>query len=123
VELGQIKSSDVKYDANGAVDQSALEKSGMLKQKYANKIKAKDFSKTNIATVMQGVDGVFGTAGKTSAPPCIKRQKRKRTTGRASMPPGIFLTIPFRHTAWPTTSPPWMYAAANRCWGWSAEPK
>lgn len=52
VELGQIKSTDVKYDGDGAVDKSALEKSGMLKQKYANKIKAKDFAKTNIATVM-----------------------------------------------------------------------
>ena len=58
----------MKYDANGAVDQSALEKSGMLKQKYANKIKAKDFSKTNIATVMRGVDGVFGTGGEDISP-------------------------------------------------------
>ena len=123
VELGQIKSTDVKYDSDGAVDKSALEKSGMLKQKYANKIKAKDFAKTNIATVMQGVDGVFGTGGEDISRPCTKMRKRKRTTGKGSTPPGIFPTIPSRPTAWPTTSLLWMYAAANRCWGLSPEPK
>lgn len=81
VELGQIKSSDVKYDANGAVDQSALEKSGMLKQKYANKIKAKDFSKTNIATVMQGVDGVFGTGGEDISPSLYKEAEKEKNHG------------------------------------------
>lgn len=81
VELGQIKSSDVQYDKNGAVDKTCLEPSGMLKQKYADKIKDQNFGNTNIATVMQGIDGVFGTGGEDISPSLYKHPEKEKNHG------------------------------------------
>ena len=81
VELGQIKSTDVQYDKNGAVDKTCLEPSGMLKQKYADKIKDQNFGNTNIATVMQGIDGVFGTGGEDISPSLYKHPEKEKNHG------------------------------------------
>lgn len=114
VELDQIKSTDVTYAADGTVDKAYVEPSGMLKQAYADKIRQDGFERTNIQTVMQGIDGVFERVGKTSAPPCTKYQRQKKITVKQSMRPGIFLTTHCRITAAVMTFPFLTYAAANR---------
>ena len=68
VELGQVTSTAVKYDADGKILDSYIEESGMLKQTYADQIKAKDFDKSNVADVMAGIDGVFFTGGEDVSP-------------------------------------------------------
>lgn len=77
VELGQIKSQSVAYDKDGAVAPADLEPSGMLKHKYAVKIKDKNFAKTNVTEVMQGVDGVFGTGGEDISPSLYKDEEKE----------------------------------------------
>jgi putative glutamine amidotransferase len=83
VELDQIRSEDVKYDASGVVDKADLEPSGMLKQSYADKIKKADFARTNVETVMQGVDGVFGTGGADISPSLYKNPEKEKNHGEA----------------------------------------
>ena len=68
VELGQVTSTAVKYDADGKILDSYVEESGMLKQTYADKIKAKNFDKSNVADVMASIDGVFFTGGEDVSP-------------------------------------------------------
>ncbi|MCI9567094.1 MAG: C26 family cysteine hydrolase domain-containing family [Lawsonibacter sp.] len=68
VELGQVTSSAVGYGADGAVLPEYLEASGMLKQTYADQIKAKDLSRSNAASVMAAIDGVFFTGGEDISP-------------------------------------------------------
>ena len=41
VELDQVTSTAVKYDAEGKIESAYLEESGMLKQEYADKVKEK----------------------------------------------------------------------------------
>lgn len=81
VELGQIKSNEVKYAADGSVDKECLASSGMLKVKYAEKIKDQNFVNTNISTVMQGVDGVFGTGGEDISPSLYKHPEKEKNHG------------------------------------------
>ena len=59
VELDQVTSTAVKYDAEGKIESAYLEESGMLKQEYADKVKEKDLTASNVGAVMQAIDGVF----------------------------------------------------------------
>ncbi len=81
VELSQIKSNDVKYDADGKVATSDIEKSGMLKTKQANAIKAQLLDHTNAAAVMQGVDGIFCTGGEDISPSLYKVPEKEKNHG------------------------------------------
>lgn len=81
VELDQIKSTDVTYTANGTVDKAYVEPSGMLKQAYADKIRQDGFKRTNIKTVMQGIDGVFGTGGEDISPSLYKVPETEKNHG------------------------------------------
>ncbi len=83
VELGQIKSTAVPYSRDGSVAKIAITETGNLKQEYADKIKAKKFDETNIATVMQGVDGVFGTGGEDVSPSLYKIPDVEKNRGEA----------------------------------------
>lgn len=114
VELDQIKSTDVTYAADGTVDKAYVEPSGMLKQAYADKIRHDGFERTNIQTVMQGIDGVFGTGGEDISPSLYKVPETEKITVKQSMRPGIFLTMHCRTTAAVMTFPFLTYAAANR---------
>lgn len=68
VELDQVVSNVVGYDAEGKVSAEFLNASGMLKQQYADQIKAKDLSRSNAASVMQAIDGIFFTGGEDISP-------------------------------------------------------
>ena len=68
VELPQITSTVVTYDANGDIVADCLEASGMLKADLAEGIKALDFAATNLADAMDGIDGVFFTGGEDISP-------------------------------------------------------
>ena len=81
VELDQIKSTDVTYAADGTVDKAYVEPSGMLKQAYADKIRQDGFERTNIQTVMQGIDGVFGTGGEDISPSLYKVPETEKNHG------------------------------------------
>lgn len=81
VELDQIKSTDVTYAADGTVDKAYVEPSGMLKQAYADKIRHDGFERTNIQTVMQGIDGVFGTGGEDISPSLYKVPETEKNHG------------------------------------------
>ncbi|MCH3949543.1 MAG: gamma-glutamyl-gamma-aminobutyrate hydrolase family protein [Acidaminococcus sp.] len=81
VELKQVTSKDVKYKADGTVDESCLEPSGMLKQSYADKIKARTYDKTNVAEVMKGIDGVFFTGGEDISPSLFKVPQKEANKG------------------------------------------
>ena len=81
VELMQVVSDDVKYDKDGAVVKKQLEKTGMLKQKYANKIKARDYDDTNVAEALKGVDAVFFTGGEDISPSLFKVPVKEANKG------------------------------------------
>lgn len=81
VELVQVISNDVKYDKDGAVVKKQLEKTGMLKQKYANKIKARDYDSTNVAEALKGVDAVFFTGGEDISPSLFKVPVKEANKG------------------------------------------
>ena len=53
VELDQVTSTAVKYDAEGEIESAYLEESGMLKQEYADKVKEKELTASNVGAVMQ----------------------------------------------------------------------
>ena len=61
VELDQVTSTAVKYDAEGKIESAYLEESGMLKQTYADMVKKQDISTSNVSSVMKAIDGVFFT--------------------------------------------------------------
>ena len=87
VELDQVVSNVVGYDAEGKVSAEFLNASGMLKQQYADQIKAKDLSRSNAASVMQAIDGIFFTGGEDISPSLYAVPQT-----RISMPRGIFPT-------------------------------
>lgn len=72
VELDQVTSTAVKYDAEGKIESAYLEESGMLKQEYADKVKEKDLTASNVGAVMQAIDGVFFTGGEDVSPSLFK---------------------------------------------------
>ena len=53
----------------------------MLKQAYADKIRHDGFERTNIQTVMQGIDGVFGTGGEDISPSLYKVPETEKNHG------------------------------------------
>ena len=81
VELGQVKSDYVEYDANGKILDSYLEASGMLKQEYADKVKAKDLDDSNAEAVMEGIDGVFFTGGEDVSPSLFAKPQAEANEG------------------------------------------
>lgn len=81
VELKQVVSSDVSYDKNGMVAAEDLEPSGMLKQKFADKIKARRFGKTNVKAVLKKIDGVFFTGGEDISPSLFKNPQKEMNEG------------------------------------------
>jgi len=58
-----------------------LEQSGMLKLAYANQIKARQYDRTNIAEVMNGVDAVFMTGGEDISPSLFKIPRAEANFG------------------------------------------
>lgn len=68
VHLDQIISSVCTYGEDGMLTEDMVEESGMLKTEYAEQIKACDFSQTNVAEVLEGVDGVFFVGGEDISP-------------------------------------------------------
>ena len=81
VELPQITSTAVGYDADGKIQSAYIEDSGMLSQTYADQIKAKDFSKSNVAAVMEDVDGVFFTGGEDISPSLFAKPQTEANHG------------------------------------------
>ena len=81
VELPQITSSAVEYDSSNKVTSAYLEESGMLKQAYADQIKAKNFANTNVAQVMAEVDGVFFTGGEDISPSLFAEPQKEANHG------------------------------------------
>ena len=63
VELYQVTSTAVGYGADGMIQSAYVADTGNLLQEYADQIKARNYSATNVAEVMEGIDGVFFTGG------------------------------------------------------------
>ena len=68
IEMPQIVSSAVEYDEDGKILAEYLMESGNLETEYAEIIKSKDFSLSNVAEAMENVDGVFFTGGEDISP-------------------------------------------------------
>lgn len=83
VELPQITSMDVGYDENNVVKAEYLEQSGMLKQTYADQVKEKEFSDSNVVQAMDGVDGVFFTGGEDISPSLFAKPQTEANHGEA----------------------------------------
>ena len=81
VELDQVTSTAVKYDAEGKIESAYLEESGMLKQEYADKVKEKDLTASNVGAVMQAIDGVFFTGGEDVSPSLFKVPEKEKNEG------------------------------------------
>lgn len=81
VELPQITSTAVKYDGSNTVQSEYLETTGMLKQSYADQIKAKNFANSNVAQVMEDVDGVFFTGGEDISPSLFANPQKEANHG------------------------------------------
>lgn len=83
VELPQITSTAVGYDSSNAVESAFLEESGMLKQEYADQIKEKEFSESNVVWAMSDVDGVFFTGGEDISPSLFAVPQEEANRGEA----------------------------------------
>lgn len=83
VELPQVKSKDVAYNADGSVKKDCLYPSGMLKEEYADAIKDNRFDNTNVAEAMKGVDGVFFTGGEDISPSLYRIPQKEENLGAA----------------------------------------
>ncbi len=81
VELDQVTSTAVSYDKDGKVLGSYLEESGMLKQAYADQIKAKNLTNSNVGEAMAGIDGVFFTGGEDVSPTLFKVPQKEANMG------------------------------------------
>lgn len=81
VVLNQVTSKAVKYDNAGKILGKELEASGMLKQRYADKIKAKKFAKTNVEETLKGVDAVFMIGGEDISPSLFKVPQKEANHG------------------------------------------
>ena len=68
VELYQVTSTAVGYGADGMIQSTYVADTGNLLQEYADQIKARNYSATNVAEVMEGIDGVFFTGGEDISP-------------------------------------------------------
>ena len=81
VELDQVTSTAVAYDKDGKILDSYLEESGMLKQEYADQIKAKNLANSNVGEAMAGIDGVFFTGGEDVSPTLFKVPQKEANMG------------------------------------------
>ena len=81
VELDQVTSTAVKYDAEGKIESAYLEESGMLKQTYADMVKKQDISTSNVSSVMKAIDGVFFTGGEDVSPSLFKVPEKEKNEG------------------------------------------
>ena len=81
VELDQVTSTAVAYDKDGKILDSYLEESGMLKQEYADQIKAKNLANSNVGEAMAGIDGVFFTGGEDVSPSLFKVPQKEANMG------------------------------------------
>ena len=68
VEVDRITNSSVGYDAEGMILDDYITETGNLKQEYADIVKSKDFTKSNVASAMTGIDGVFFVGGEDISP-------------------------------------------------------
>lgn len=68
VELDRITNSSVAYDAEGMILSDYIEESGNLKLEYADVVKSNDFTKSNVASALTDIDGVFFTGGEDISP-------------------------------------------------------
>ena len=53
----------------------------MLKQEYADKVKEKDLTASNVGAVMQAIDGVFFTGGEDVSPSLFKVPEKEKNEG------------------------------------------
>ena len=81
VELDRVTSTAVAYDKDGKILDSYLEESGMLKQEYADQIKAKNLANSNVGEAMAGIDGVFFTGGEDVSPTLFKVPQKEANMG------------------------------------------
>ena len=81
VELDKVTSTAVAYGGDGMIESKYLEKSGMLKQAYADVVKSKNFSKSNVEQVMRGIDGIFFTGGEDVSPSLFKVPQKEANMG------------------------------------------
>ena len=65
----------------GKIESAYLEESGMLKQEYADKVKEKDLTASNVGAVMQAIDGVFFTGGEDVSPSLFKVPEKEKNEG------------------------------------------
>lgn len=83
VELDQVMSTAVMYEQDGTLKANYMEKTGMLKQEYADVIKEKDASMSNVPEVMAGIDGVFFTGGEDVSPSLFAVPQKEDNEGEA----------------------------------------
>ena len=81
VELKQVRSTAVEYDADGKILPAYIEESGKLSQQYADIIKSKDLTKSNASDVMSEIDGVFFTGGEDISPSLFKVPQEEANHG------------------------------------------
>lgn len=72
VLLPLVISKAVKYDGTGQVISEELDTNGVLKQAYADEIKARDYAKTNVAEILKDIDGIFMIGGEDISPTLFK---------------------------------------------------
>ena len=72
VLLDQVVSNEMPY-AEGKVSQEAMDENGILLQKYADKIKARDLRKSNVSNVLKGIKAVVFTGGPDISPTLFAR--------------------------------------------------
>jgi putative glutamine amidotransferase len=81
VELDQVTSKAILYGEDNKISDECIYPSGMLKEEYADAIKANRFDETNVKKVMKGIDGVFFTGGEDISPSLFKDPKKEENMG------------------------------------------
>lgn len=81
VELEQVTSTAVGYGADGMIQSAYVADTGNLLQEYADQIKARNYSATNVAEVMEGIDGVFFTGGEDISPSLFAEPQEEANGG------------------------------------------
>ena len=72
VLLPMVTSEAVKYDDTDQVISEELDAHGVLKQAFADEIKARDYAKTNVVEVLKDIDGIFMIGGEDISPTLFK---------------------------------------------------
>ena len=105
VELDRVTSTAVAYDKDGKILDSYLEESGMLKQEYADQIKAKNLANSNVGEAMAGIDGVFFTGGEDVSPTLFKVPQKEANMGEeinATRDISDYTPVSYTHLTLPT---------------------